>query len=185
MGAAAFAMQATTEAGGGYVKADAMRNQADYEKKLAELNNEVLDYESDRAIDQGKDAELRGMQAAARRHQKTRLSVGAAKAQAAVTGADSSADVDSALVTGAADEAAIKANAWREQFGFTTRANQIKGQMNSNTLQARSTANALEYGARSSIITGWTAGMGKAAEGYGKYSGGSSGATGGKTGGKP
>lgn len=158
---AAQSFKAVNAVGMGYVKADAYRAEADYHKKIADLNNKTLEYQVGSEEDRATDAASRGEKAALRRDQKTRLQTGSQRAAMAAAGGDpafgSNADtISETEAIGAADVAAIKTNAWREAFGFRTRANQLRGEQAAGYLASRTKANALDFAARSSIITGWT-----------------------------
>ena len=168
-----YVYQGLSGIGEGYIKADAYRAQKDYESKIAELNNSALDYSIEAAEDQAADAVKRGGTAALKRDQKTRLQQGAQRAGMAAGGGEIDTEtVDHTGTIGAADTAAIKTNAWREAFGFTSKANQIRGAQNQNTFDARTKGNALEYAARSSMITGYTSAIGMGFKGASTASGG-------------
>lgn len=164
-GGAAF--QGTMAVGNGYVQAAALRNQADYEKKIAELNNKTLDYQAGMADEASTDALKRGNTAANARSEMERQQAGTVRAQAAAAGGAGAAGGDAAATAleqvgdvSATDQAAIKTNAYREAFGFQSNALALRGQEQANTIQARMKANQLDYMARSSMITGWTKAIG-------------------------
>ena len=166
MGYASTAFKVTSSISNGYIQADAMRDEADYHKKVAELNNKTIDSQIKSAEEQGNDAIVRGNTAANKRAQAERLAVGAERASIAGAGGDAMGASAEDSVAGieavsAAEQASLKTNAWREAFGFRSQANAMRGQQTNNTLNARSKANALEYGAKSSIITGWSKGVGE------------------------
>lgn len=168
-----YVYQGLSGIGQGYIQADAYRAQADYEKKIAELNNTALDYSIELTEDQARDAEKRGETAALKRDQKTRLQLSSQRAGMAAGGGGIDTEALGRTETvGAADVNAIKTNAWREAFGYTTKANQIRGAQNQNTFDARTKANALEYAARSSMITGYTSAVGMGFKGAAASSGG-------------
>lgn len=164
MQGAGAAFQATNAVGGGYIQAAALRNQADYTTKLAELDNKTLDYQSGAASAAAEDAVKRGNTAANKLDTTSRLQIGAERAAASAEGATGSAAEQNAVGTTesmtAATQAAIKTNAFREAFGLQSQAIALKGQEDVNTFQARTKANSLNYMARSSMITGWTKGIG-------------------------
>lgn len=162
---------AVNAVGSGYVQAQAQRDQADYEKKMAELNNKTLDYEASAFNEQADDALKRGSQAANRRAQKARLQIGAQRAAMAAGGGGISQDVvNETDAIAAADEASIKVNSYREAFGLQNKAIQVRGAQAANTFQAKTKANALEYAARSSMITGWNEGIGHGFKAFGSAS---------------
>lgn len=158
---AGSAFQATNSVGSGYVQAKSMRDQADYKTKVNELNNKTLDYQAGQAEEQATDAEMRGKQAANAQAQKERLQVGAIKAAVAGDGGDVTSDatqnsIIQAETISASDQAALKVNAWREAYGFKTQANSIRAQQVNNNLETKTAVNSLNYGAKTSIIKGWT-----------------------------
>jgi hypothetical protein len=165
-----YVYQGISGIGEGYVKADAYRAQADYENKIAELNNKSLDYQISQNEDQAADAISRGEKAALRRDQKTRLLQGAQRAAMAAGGGSIDSEALGYTETiGEADKVAIKANSWREAFGYTSKANQLRGEQNQNNFDARTKANALNYAARSSIITGYSSAAGSGFKAAGEY----------------
>lgn len=172
--AALSAFQAVNAFGGAAVESKSMRAQADYQKKISELNNKAMDYEISQTEEQARDAEARGMQSANKRAQKTRLQVGAQRASAAASGIDpefgsASDSITETETIGEADVAAIKTNAWREAFGFTSKANEMRGAQNAANLQTRTSVNALNYGAKATMITGATDAATYGAKAYGQY----------------
>lgn len=171
-GAAAF--QATNAIGSGYVQADALNAQADYVKKINELNDKTIDYQVGATEQQAADAAAKGDQAVIARAQKTRLMQGSQRAAMAANGSISQDVLNETANIGAADEAALKVNAYREAFGFKSRANAMRGQKVQNELETRTKANALNYAARSSIITGWIDGINVGANAAGKSGAGGS-----------
>jgi hypothetical protein len=170
-GAAAF--QAGNSVGMGFVQAAALRSQADYQKKVAELNNKTLQLQVDYAEEQSADAVKRGGQAANKRGQKERLDIGARRAAIAAAGGDPSSaaaltEIGDMEAVSAADQVNIQANAFREAFGYKSQGLAVQGEQLKNTFQARTGANALEYAAKSSMITGITDGIAGGASAYGK-----------------
>lgn len=155
------AFQASMAIGSGYVQARALRDQADYEKKVAELNNKAIDYQKETTRAQAADAEMRGKQAAAKSEQGTRLQVGEARAAMAAQGvlpgeAQALEATNQIQTLGAAEKQAIEVNTWREAFGYRSQVSALSGAQLENTLQARTRENALRASARSSMITGYT-----------------------------
>lgn len=166
--------QAGNSVGSGYVQAQAMRDQADYEKKLNEINNKTLDAQIEAKNAQAADAEKRGNQAANKRVQEERLQVGEQRAAIAAGGGDLTGEMATNVVgqtetVSAADQQAIHVNSFREAFGYKSQGLAIKGEQNNNNLQTTSRVNALNYGAKTSIINGWTNAVGYGASGYGDY----------------
>lgn len=161
---AGAAYGATTSIVGGYTQAKALRDQADIQSQVAQLNNKTLDYQSKISGEQSDDAIKRGGQAANMKAQQARLAEGAARVGVAAQGGDVNGAV-AANITGniesmsAADQAAIKVNAFREAFGYKSQSIAQKGQEDVNTYQAKSSANALNFMAKSSMITGWNNGI--------------------------
>lgn len=170
MGATAGASQVfsgTQAIGNGYIQASALRNQADAEKKIAEINNQKLGFEAGMADEAASDAVKRGNTAANARSEQERQQAGMVRAQAAATGGTGAAGSEAAGNAleqvgdlSATDQAAIKTNAYREAFGMKSTAIALRGQAQANTIQAQMKANQDEYMARSSMITGWTKGIG-------------------------
>lgn len=177
---AGSAFQAVNSVGGGYVHAQSLRDQASYQSSVTDLNNKTLEYQAGQADEQATDAVKRGNTAVNTIEQKNRLQTGAERASAAAQGglssvgseavANANSNTESA---NAAEQATVKINAWREAYGYQSQGNALRGQEDANTLQSRTSSNALEYSARSSMITGWNEGIYgglRAAEGFAKNS---------------
>lgn len=171
-----LAFQAATSIGGGYVQANSLRDQADYEQKVSELNQKTLDYQATQADRAALDVEARGKQAANKVAQQTRLKSGeqrAAAAAAGVSGSELEANVlEETAEIGAANEATLKINSYREAFGMKSQANAYRGAKVAEELQTRTRRAAYQHQARSSIITGYTTALTSGAKAYGNYSGG-------------
>lgn len=158
MGVFSGVFSSVSTAGNAYVQSKAQRAQADYQKKVANLN---ADYASVQAGDVVKQGEL----AAAQKQQNTRLQLGDQRAAAAASGADVNSEgiqdnLQRSEVVSAADEAAIKSNAWRQAFGIQAQAIIMRdqGQMNYN---------AGNFAARSTMITGGIQSVGYGVQAYG------------------
>jgi hypothetical protein len=179
---AAAAFQASNSIGMGFVQAAALRAQADYNKKVAELNNKTLEVQAEYASGQADDAVKRGAAAVNKRAQQERLDVGAKRAAFAGAGGDLGSEAAANIVAdaeavSASDQVNLQANAFREAFGFKSQAIAIKGEQAKNDFQARTGANALEYAAKSSMITGITSGIAGGVDAYGKSQQGKGGKT--------
>lgn len=161
---ASAAFQGVSSIGNGYIQASALRSQADYEKKIAELNNQRLEANAGLVDEAATDAVKRGNTSALQRVEKQRQDDGTIRAQAASEGAlgsEAQTNAMSAVDTmSAVNQASIKTNAYREAFGLQSQSIALRGQEQDNTFGARIRANQLEGMAKSSMITGWTKAIG-------------------------
>lgn len=159
MAAAAFASQATSSVGNSLVSASALRSQGEYQKRVAGLNAKTMEEAARRTEAQADDAVSRGETAANQRGQDIRKKVGSQRAAAAAAGLDpnfgSAADVmaDTESV-GAADQAAIKTNAWREAFGYKSQSLNLQSEAVNSTLRGETANLAAMNTARNTMITG-------------------------------
>ena len=145
MAASANVAQAVNTAGNAYVSAQATRAQGEYQKKMSDLNART-------AEGQAEDAIKRGNIAALEKTQETRRAIGAQRAALAAGGVDVNSDIGLNLqaeteAIGASDAQKIRANAWREAWGYKADAVTTRGAGEMANYAAQNTA-------RSTLITG-------------------------------
>jgi hypothetical protein len=114
-----MAMTALTLAATGY-QAYAQREAGEAQEAIAKRNAKLLERSAD-------DALARGNEEVIAHRRRTRMLVGSQRATAAAQGLDVNSGVsldlqDQATMHGAADEATIRRNAWREAYGIRTQA---------------------------------------------------------------
>lgn len=173
MAAASAAFSGASNLGSAYVQSKALKNQGQYQKRIADLNAQNAEFQARGAEEQALDAEKRGMQSAARKAQETRALQGKQRAAIAADGGDPNSPENQDILNetasiGAADEAAIKTNAWREAMGFTTQANALRGEAVNATLRGETMNYAAQNQARSTMITGATEATSKGIDAYGE-----------------
>lgn len=180
MGATAAAsqgIQSVSSVGNGYIQAGALRNQAGLETGIASLNNQKLAYEAGMADLSAADTLRRGNTVANNRAGQGIMQAGKIRAEAAASGGNGGSGSDAASNAleqvgdvSATDQAAIKTNAYRAAFGLQSSAIAMRGEEDANTIQARMKANQLDYMAKSSMITGWSRGLGFGMSAAGNFS---------------
>lgn len=143
--AAPLAISAGASIAGGMSQASALRAQADYESRIADINARLAGFQADEAIRRG-EKDVAGIQ-----RRRTQF-IGKQRAALAAQGIDIESGTplqtqeDTASMA-AEDIMTTRNNAWREAWGLRAGAQDIRGRAEFGQLAARA-------GARSSILTG-------------------------------
>jgi hypothetical protein len=154
---AAAAVGATAAVGSAYTSAEAAKAQGAYQKRQAELNAGMGEFQAEEAIRRGdEDAKAMG--------KKTKQVIGSQRAALAAQGIEvdsgTAAEIqaDTAAI-GAVDAQTIKNNAWREAWGFRAQATVTRGQGNMALMAANNQA-------KSTLITGGLQALSAGTQGF-------------------
>lgn len=153
---ASTALSAGTSILGASRQAEALRMQGDYQRSIAEQNARSLDLNAADAIDRGKTA-------ASEIRKKAKALIGSQRAGFAGQGVDVNSGTaisvqDEAYTMGESDALTIANNAWREAWGYKTKARDTRGQgrlaQMTSRVQGRNTMLTGGLQAASSVLTG-------------------------------